>query len=109
MDQYKTLNYYRMDGAAVVEQLHSRKNGLTAAEARERLEHIGTNELKPIAKELAIITLLKQFKNILIVLLLVSGAISFFALHDKKTSVILTIIAVVNAVVGFFRNTKPKL
>lgn len=45
MDEYKQLNYYRLTPDEVLAQLHSRHEGLSEAEAVERLEQLGSNEL----------------------------------------------------------------
>ena len=45
MDSYKRLNYYRISARAVLEQLNSSPEGLSAAEARKRLREHGANSL----------------------------------------------------------------
>jgi len=54
MDDYKRLNYYRLSAEEVLEQLHSRSDGLVSKEARERLEQLGTNTLHRTKRDSAL-------------------------------------------------------
>jgi P-type Ca2+ transporter type 2C len=107
MDAYKRLNYYRQTPEAVLEELKSRPEGLTNKDARERIIRLGTNALYKTRRELAIVTFLRQFKNLLVIMLLVSAAFSIY-LHDAKTATILLLIALMNACVGFFQEHKAE-
>src|SRR5580704_14444613 len=107
MDIDKQLNYYRLDPDVVIDQLHSHKLGLTNDEAHARIEHSGPNELEHVHRELFVITYLKQFKNTLVIMLLISSGISAY-LHDNRTALILLIISLVNASIGFFQEHKAE-
>lgn len=105
MDEYKRLNYYRLPPDKVLTEVDSRANGLKQAEAAERLEHLGPNMLHKAHRESTLVTFVRQFKNLLVVILLVSAGISLY-LHDGKTAAIMILIALVNALVGFFQEHK---
>jgi Ca2+-transporting ATPase len=107
MDPYKRLNYYRMNPDDVVAELQSRRSGLTNRQATERVARLGANTLKHGHHEPAIVTFLRQFKNILVIMLLLSAGFSLY-LHDSKTATILILIAVMNACVGFFQEHKAE-
>lgn len=107
MDEYKRLNYYRQAPAQVLEEVHSRLAGLKATEAQDRLEHQGSNALHRATQENVVITFIRQFKNVLIIILLVSAALSLY-LHDSRTATILVLIALMNASVGFFQEHKAE-
>ena len=107
MDEYKQLHYYRLSAEEVLEQLHTRKAGLSAAEATERLEHLGSNVLHTTQHEPAFFIFLRQFKNLLVIMLLISAGFSLY-LKDAKTATILIIIALMNASVGFFQEHKAE-
>ncbi len=107
MDEYKQLNYYRLTPDEVLAQLHSRHEGLSEAEAVERLEQLGSNELHKAKKTWAVVIFLRQFKDLLVIMLLVSAAFSIY-LHDVKTATILMLIALINAFVGFFQEHKAE-
>jgi Ca2+-transporting ATPase len=101
------LSYYRLASNEVLEQLKSKSEGLTDKEAKVRLYHLGANELAPAKHEPAIITFLRQFRNLLVVMLLVSAGFSVY-LKDAKTATILFLIALMNAGVGFFQEHKAE-
>jgi len=102
MDPYKRLNYYRQPPAEVLKELESRAEGLKSADAAERLTHLGSNALHQSHRESTFVTLLRQFKEVLVAILLLSGLISLY-LHDVRTATILFLIALMNALVGFFQ------
>ena len=107
VENTKQLNYYRLDPDTVLEQLRTVRDGLPAAEAAERLQHLGPNELEHAKHELLPLTFLKQFKNTLVIMLLVSAGIALY-LRDRKTAIILLSISLVNALVGFFQEHKAE-
>jgi Ca2+-transporting ATPase len=107
LDDYKRLNYYRMDGKEVITELRSNRHGLTQKAAKERLELLGPNVLHRMRHTWIGIIFLRQFKNLLIVVLLISAGLSVY-LHDIKTATILLLITLMNAVVGFLQEHKAE-
>lgn len=103
----KRLNYYRLEPDEVIAQLHSHRMGLTNAEAARRLEQHGPNTLYHAHHESPLTTVLRQFKSLFVIILLVSAALSLL-LHDGKTATILIIIALMNATIGFFQEYKAE-
>ncbi|HSW65961.1 MAG TPA: cation-transporting P-type ATPase [Bacillota bacterium] len=107
MDKPEQLPYYRMDAAEVLTQLETSAEGLEPREAGIRLGREGLNELQRTHRELAVITFVRQFKNLLVVILLVSGGFSLY-LHDYRTSIILFLIALINTSIGFVQEHKAE-
>lgn len=107
MDGYKRLNYYRQSPVEVLEELRTTAEGLKPKEARERLEHLGANALLKAPRDSALTTFARQFKNLLVVILLVSAGISLY-LRDGKTATIMIAIALINTFVGFFQEHKAE-
>ncbi|MDL2363601.1 MAG: cation-transporting P-type ATPase [Patescibacteria group bacterium] len=107
MEAKKHLPYYRMPADEVLTQLKSKESGLTSKQAEERLEQNGSNTLQRTKHELPIITFVRQFKNLLVVMLLISAAFSVY-LRDLKTATILLAIALLNAVVGYTQEHKAE-
>ncbi len=106
-NDFKSLNYYRLSPDEVLKQLKTRSKGLSSQEAKERLEQMGGNQLAPAKHESVLITFLRQFKNLLVIMLLTSAAFSIY-LKDAKTATILILIALMNASVGFFQEHKAE-
>lgn len=103
----KSLNYYRLSPDEVLKQLGSRVKGLSTKEVSQRIEHLGPNELVKTKHESVLVTFLRQFKNLLVIMLLLSAAFSIY-LSDAKTATILLLIALMNACVGFFQEYKAE-
>ncbi len=103
----KQLNYYRLGTDEVLVQLESKAGGLSTKDADRRLEHSGGNVLHRTKHESAFVTFLRQFKNLLVIMLLTSAFFSLY-LKDDRTATILIAIAVMNAGVGFFQEHKAE-
>ncbi|TVP49205.1 MAG: HAD family hydrolase [Gemmatimonadales bacterium] len=81
------------------------RSGLDPAEAAKRLESHGPNQLPEEAPEHPLLRFLKQFRNVLIYILL--GAMVFTAvLGEWLDSGVILLVVVVNALVGFIQEGK---
>jgi Ca2+-transporting ATPase len=98
----KQLHYYRLSADEVLTQLRTKAEGLTSKEAGERLRQGGGNILQRAKREVPLVTFFRQFKNLLVLMLLTSAVFSLY-LKDGKTATILIGIALMNASVGFFQ------
>jgi len=106
MDGHK-LPYYRLSVVGTLEDLRTATGGLDKTEAAERLRHIGPNQLERTKRTSAVRMFARQFKNLLVIVLLASAALSVY-LQDGRTAIILVVIALINAVVGFFQEYKAE-
>lgn len=84
--------WYRCDVADVLRRLETGSQGLAAAEADKRLASAGPNELRQIARASVWHTIAAQFKNVLIVILLVATALSGILGHGLEAAVIAVIV-----------------
>ncbi|MBC7250439.1 MAG: cation-translocating P-type ATPase [Anaerolineae bacterium] len=92
--------WYTLDQAAVLERLETRLDGLTDAEATERLQRFGPNQLEERALRSPWAVLAAQFTEVMVIVLLVAAAISFF-IGETTDALMVLIIVVLNAVLGF--------
>ncbi|HSX24182.1 MAG TPA: cation-transporting P-type ATPase [Candidatus Saccharimonadales bacterium] len=100
--------YYRQDGKSVLAQLDSNlKRGLSSTEAAKRLEEYGPNRLQELNKESTLHKYLRQFKDLMIILLLASAFISLF-LGDGRTAVVLVALVLFNTIIGFSQEFKAE-
>jgi Ca2+-transporting ATPase len=106
-DDSKQLHYFRLSPEEVLRRLNSHSKGLSSKEATERLKQYGANVLSKAKHEPVIITFLKQFNNLLVIMLLTSAGFSLY-LKDSRTATILILIALMNAVVGFSQEHKAE-
>ncbi len=101
------LPYYRLDLPAALKRLESNKTGLSATEAGRRLEHSGPNRLVQIHKESWLVTYFRQFKDLMILLLLVSSVVVYL-LGDIQTAVVLMALILFNTIIGFLQEFKAE-
>jgi Ca2+-transporting ATPase len=104
-DQTKPWHTITTDDA--FQQLKSQPDGLSAAEAENRLGHYGPNELQATQRISAWAILLEQFKNVLILILLAATAISLFLGHGVE-SIVITVIVLFAVVLGFVQEYRAE-
>jgi Ca2+-transporting ATPase len=69
--------YYQLSARQVLERLETSEDGLSSAEAQKRLQRDGKNDLVSIKKTPAVVKFFLQFKDVLMILLLVAAGMSF--------------------------------
>ncbi|PKN98900.1 MAG: ATPase [Chloroflexi bacterium HGW-Chloroflexi-4] len=81
--------------------------GLTKQEARDRLERIGPNEIQSVKRTSAWKILLEQFKNILILILLIATIISLILGHGVE-SIAIAVIVLFAVGLGFIQEYRAE-
>jgi Ca2+-transporting ATPase len=81
-------------------ELDTGPEGLSSQEAAGRLQRYGENVLREEARETRLQVFLRQFKSVLIVILIIAAAISFLVGEALDAAAIL-IIVILNALLGF--------
>ncbi len=81
--------------------------GLTAAEAGQRLTQYGPNALAQAQQRSALAILLAQFQSLIVALLAVATVIAF-AMNDHIEAVAILIVIVINTAIGFFTEWKAE-
>ena len=96
-------DFYRLSSEQTLADIGSNaETGLTATEAAARLEKHGRNAL-PKGKQVTVFSIfLSQFKNLLVIVLIVAAIISFF-LGDVEDGIVILVIVVLNAVLGTYQ------
>lgn len=105
MDEQKQLSYYRLEADDVLRQLHTQESGLSGTEVASRIKQYGPNILNTKKREPLVWTYLKQFKDLMIILLLISGGVSMY-LDDRNTAIVLWVLAFFNTTIGFMQEFK---
>lgn len=82
-------------------------NGLRTADVARRLKEHGPNRLTTRSRRSLLELLVEQFRNLLVVLLLLASILSFF-LGSFNDGIVLLSIVVINALVGFFQDWKSE-
>ncbi|MBD0286393.1 MAG: HAD-IC family P-type ATPase, partial [Flavisolibacter sp.] len=94
------MNWHRQSVDEVLSTLQSRHSGLSASEAEERLKEYGFNQLAEKKKKPAWLLFLAQFKDIMILILMAAAVVSGIV-GDIKDAIVILVIVILNAVVGF--------
>ena len=86
-------------------ELNCGANGLTAVEAAERLKRYGHNELQTAGNKSVLRIFLEQFRDVLVLILILAAAISAF-LGDWESAVVILAVITLNAVLGTVQTVK---
>lgn len=104
----KRKNWYTRSVSETISLLDTdAATGLTPEAAAERRKQYGPNQLPEGEKRSLVRAFLRQFNNILIYVLLVAAAITFFMGHYVDTAVILAVV-VINAMIGFIQENRAE-
>ena len=102
------IPFYAQEPAEILKILDTNPTqGLSEAEAKERLDHYGINKIQAVHKEKWQWILLRQFTDVLILILLVAAAISF-AIGETGDAVTILIIVILNGILGFVQEFKAE-
>jgi Ca2+-transporting ATPase len=85
-----------------LDSLEISKKGLSKVEAEKRLKKYGENALKAEIKMPLWLVFLSQFKELLVLILIIGGLIAYL-IGDYRDGTIIFIIVIVNAIVGFIQ------
>lgn len=108
------MEWHKLGTNEVLNKLEvSRDKGLNAKEAKNRLNKYGENKLLENKKKNIIIKFLEQFKDFMVIILLIAAVISFITSiieenSDYIDSVIILIIVIVNAIIGVIQENKAE-
>lgn len=100
-------HWYSRTTDEVFTELGSQPAGLTQAEAAERLQKYGPNEIQAAKRISAWQILLEQFKNILILILLGATILSLFLGHGVE-SIVIAVIVLFAVFLGFFQEYRAE-
>ena len=92
--------WHSLEVDEVLQKLNTQREGLSSEEAKTRLQRYGYNVLVEAKKRPLLKILLRQFKSILILILLIATAISFVIGEALDASIILAIV-VASIALGF--------
>ena len=99
------LEKARADTDTVLKELGSQLSGLSEAEADSCLKQVGTNEIAREKRKSALMRLLGNIKNPLVLLLLALGVLSFLT-GDLRATVVIFMMVVLGVVLRFFQEMR---
>ncbi len=101
------MNWYKLSIQEIFELLGTDFQGVNSIIAEERLIEFGRNELDAGNKKSVFILFLEQFKDLMIVILLFAAFISGI-IGDLIDTIVILIIVVLNAFLGFFQQYRAE-
>ena len=99
------LEKARADTETVLRELESRLYGLSQAEADSRLTQYGLNEISREKRQSALMRLLSNVKNPLVLLLTALGVLSFLT-GDVRATVVIFVMVILGVVLRFYQEIR---
>ena len=107
MQTPKQENWHSLHAATALERIASDGNGLSEAEAARRLEQHGANSLPQPKRTPPLVRFLRQFNNLLIMVLIAAALVTSLLGHWIDTGVIMTVV-MINAIIGFVQEGRAE-
>ncbi len=107
------MNWFNKGINEVEEELQTNvKEGLTEEQVKERYQKYGMNELKQKKKKSLFVKFLEQFKDFMIIVLIIaaiiSGAVGIAEGEGITDTIIILIVVVLNAIIGVVQESKAE-
>lgn len=104
--------YYNISSEEVLNLVKSSKEGINENEVNKRLQENGHNKLKETKKKSMLSRFIDQFKNIMIIILLISAALSAYvgikSGEGFTDAIIIFIVVMLNAILGVVQESKAE-
>ena len=107
------MNWFNKETSEVEKELKTNiKVGLTEEDVKQKYEEYGMNELKQKKKKSLFVKFLEQFKDFMIIVLIVaaviSGAVGIAEGEGITDTIIILIVVVLNAIIGVVQESKAE-
>lgn len=93
------MSFYRKSSDETMEELNTSLNGLSSQEAAKRKERYRANELKEADRPSALQIFIDQFKDLIVIILILAALISG-ATGDLKSTIVIIAVLILNAILG---------
>ena len=100
-------NYYNHSAQEVLKELNSNLNGISDKDIDKIREKYGYNELQTGKKAGVIRIFLSQFKDFLVIILLVAAIVSLF-LSDYESAIVIFAVTILNSILGTAQHFKAE-
>ena len=102
-----TKDFYQLTTEEVLERLKTTSSGLSEDEAKKRMERFGPNEIAEAAHEPLWLLFLKQFKSLLVLVLLIAALLSYLTGNIVDVYIIMAVV-LIDASIGFFMEMRAE-
>ncbi|GHN52122.1 cation-translocating P-type ATPase [Lactobacillus delbrueckii] len=100
-------DFYLQSKDEVLKEFKSSPNGLSSGEAKERLAKYGENALVEGKKKTVFQVFLDQFKDLMVIILIIAALISAFT-GDAESTIVIIAVLILNAVLGTVQHVKAE-
>lgn len=100
--------FYAQTPEEVFQEVGTTAEGLSKTEAQERLAAYGPNELDAGKKKSMLMKFAEQFKDLMILVLIVAAIISAVVSHEVVDSAIIMLVVIINAIMGVIQESKAE-
>lgn len=104
--------YYKFSIKETLKKVESNKDGLTSEEAKVRLNKNGYNKLKEAKKKGILLKILEQFKDVMLIVLIISAILSAFVSYKTNEPMtdtfIILFVVLLNAILGVIQESKAE-
>ena len=110
MAQEKELNkrYYAQSEQQILKEFGTSEKGLSNAQAEAALKKYGPNALEQAKKRTLFQRFFDQFKDFMIIVLLVAAIISGVVAHEWADAMLILAVVIINAIFGVFQESKAE-
>lgn len=111
MDQQELgKKYFTMDVPAVEDEFQTSTTGLTNAQAKERLDQYGPNEIQEGESKSTFQKFIDQFKDLMIIILLIAAVLSVVleGYEGMVDAIIILAVVIINAILGVIQENKAE-
>ena len=100
-------SYYQMSGEEVLQEVNGSLEPLTNEQVREHQEQYGPNELVEGKKKTILQIFLEQYKDFLVIILIIAAVASGF-MGDVESAAVILIVITMNAILGTVQTIKAE-
>lgn len=106
------MKYYNINTNEVLKILETSEDGLSSDEAKSRLSKNGPNKLKETKKKGIVSKFISQFKDLMLIILIISAILSAFVSVKTGESftdtIVILFVVVLNAILGVIQESKAE-
>ena len=100
-------DYHRQSSVEVMKRLDVTTQGLSDYDVQKRQELYGFNELSEGKRTSTIAVFFGQFKDLLVIILMIAAFISFL-LGEIESTIVILIVVILNAILGTVQHVKAE-
>lgn len=100
-------DFYLQSKDEVLKEFKASPNGLSSGEGKERLAKYGENALVEGKKKTVFQVFLDQFKDLMVIILIIAALISAFT-GDAESTIVIIAVLILNAVLGTVQHVKAE-